>query len=239
MVSVSFGNKKVYDGTSLSIDETRGKLFITTSYKASENQYLAIIMYDNTVNKFMLVKVNIKNGGSEILRNYEPLRAPQIAHDILIGVYEHSNEINSVKPGDTLLSFTKRNNMTLLEKLVFFILPHSKQNMDGKDKRIKSGSLSDAEQKYCRCLLDVVAKNPEECHKKQWRQKGCYNPYAVCRKSVHTSTKCGTHYNFDEMTKEDLEAYARLKEIEVPHSYNKEQLLNKIKSTKSPILSKE
>ncbi len=59
-------------------------------------------------------------------------------------------------------------------------------------------SLSEGEQRYCRCILKVAQKQPDEClRNKSWgRGTGCYNPYAVCTKSVgHQARHCYYDYS--------------------------------------------
>lgn len=69
--------------------------------------------------------------------------------------------------------------------------------------------LNDEKQKWCRCVLHVAKKNSTACLKnKSWDDDKCYNPYAVCGKSVKTSTggkPCG--YDFDNIQEDEVEAY--------------------------------
>jgi hypothetical protein len=77
--------------------------------------------------------------------------------------------------------------------------------------------------KYCRCLLSVAKKQSPECLEgKQWGKtiggKRCYNPYAVCRSRLEAPPggKCSSAYNFNEMSEDDLLAYARLHGKRIP-----------------------
>ena len=45
--------------------------------------------------------------------------------------------------------------------------------------------------KYEKCVLAVKSKQPKSCEKTKWKGKGCYNPWAVCNKSVGRSKKVG------------------------------------------------
>lgn len=73
----------------------------------------------------------------------------------------------------------------------------------------------DEDDRFCDCVIKVAAKNTREClkHRENWGKKGCYNPYAVCSKSIGTtSRKCGKlyekqNYNMDH---NELLAYANL-----------------------------
>jgi hypothetical protein len=38
--------------------------------------------------------------------------------------------------------------------------------------------------KYERCVLKVKSRLPKSCEKKKWKGKGCYNPWAICTRTV-------------------------------------------------------
>lgn len=74
-------------------------------------------------------------------------------------------------------------------------------------------SLTEDEQKYCRCTIKAASKQPDSCLvERAWYQtrdgQTCANPYAVCAKSVGVSTKeCGDNYNFESMPDHYLRTY--------------------------------
>ena len=45
--------------------------------------------------------------------------------------------------------------------------------------------------KYEKCVLAVKGKQPKSCERKKWQGSGCYNPWAVCTKSVGKPKKLG------------------------------------------------
>lgn len=99
-----------------------------------------------------------------------------------------------------------------------------------------NNTLTEKEQKYCSCVLKVGVKNPSTCNKSNWntRSSGCYNPYAVCTKSVGTtSRKCGENYNFEKLPDDGISWYASTKNISIPVPYNREDLLHRIQEWKS------
>lgn len=105
---------------------------------------------------------------------------------------------------------------------------------------VKSGyfkdltDLTDGDQKYCRCVLHVLAKQNKGClENKAWFKdidgKRCYNPYAVCAKSTrHSSRQCGVNYNWEGIPDNELEGYANINHIPVPTPYNRTQMINNI-----------
>jgi len=38
--------------------------------------------------------------------------------------------------------------------------------------------------KFEKCVLKVKEKQAKSCEKSKWKEKGCYNPWAICNKSV-------------------------------------------------------
>lgn len=97
-------------------------------------------------------------------------------------------------------------------------------------------NLTDGEQKYCSCVIDVAAKEPSRCNlERAYFEKRdgrtCANPWAVCSKSVgHSNRNCSSNYNYDQMTDIQLEAFSNLHNIDVPSPYNRQYLLNAIKT---------
>lgn len=73
--------------------------------------------------------------------------------------------------------------------------------------RTDSG-LTEQQAKYCSCLADVAAKQPEGCLETEaWYEhidgKVCTNPYAVCAKTVGTTVRhCADAYSRPGLTPE-------------------------------------
>ena len=90
-----------------------------------------------------------------------------------------------------------------------------------------NNNLTEKEEKYCRCVLKVGEKQPESCNLGEKGRGRCYNPYAVCAKSVGTtSRRCGENYNFEELSDEQIKTYARLSKIAIPRPYDRQEMLN-------------
>lgn len=65
--------------------------------------------------------------------------------------------------------------------------------------------LNAKKQSWCRCVLHVAKKQDNSCLKyRQFREKKCYSPYAICSKSTTTSTG-GKPCKYDFLTVPDLE----------------------------------
>lgn len=127
--------------------------------------------------------------------------------------------------------------------------PKSLKNGDqsiSMDSYFKSDSnLTEQQKKWCRCVLKVADKQPGACNtEKAWFEtrdgKTCYNPYAICSKSVGTSVRtCGENYDFESLSDNHLIAYAELHQnskdginIEIPVPYDRTMMLMNIKKWK-------
>lgn len=87
------------------------------------------------------------------------------------------------------------------------------------------------QKKWCRCILHVAAKQPDTCFTGNRTGKGCYNVYAVCSKSVGTSSrKCGEHFQFENIPDKELIAYAKLKKIDIPKPYSRTVMIKRLHS---------
>ena len=118
--------------------------------------------------------------------------------------------------------------------------PPNHYNINKKHTNIikQNSDLNDRNQKYCSCVIKVAEKNTEVCNlEENWGKtisgKMCYSPYAVCAKSVGTTSRqCDMNYDYKTMTKEQLISFLNLKKIKVNRSLTKDQLLEIIKNKK-------
>ena len=104
------------------------------------------------------------------------------------------------------------------------------RNMSEEDKDryfLGEGALNDMQKKYCRCILHTADKQPGWCLKdKAWYKKRdgeqCYNPYAVCTKSVGRkgpAFECVKNLDLDVIPESELEALAQLKGKSIDELY--------------------
>ena len=97
-----------------------------------------------------------------------------------------------------------------------------------------SSSLNEGQQKYCRCLLHVAAKQPAACNTdKAWRQtregQTCYNPYAVCSRAGERVHSCSGDYIFENIPDAELIGYASLHGVVIPNPYDRTSMLSTIR----------
>src|SRR5436190_15029263 len=78
----------------------------------------------------------------------------------------------------------------------------------------KDTNLSEEQKKYCSCILKVTDKG------------GARIPYAVCAKTVGTTTRdCSVNYDFERMPDHLLRAQLKLHKMEIPSPWNRQQAL--------------
>lgn len=81
---------------------------------------------------------------------------------------------------------------------------------------IGNTTLSDAEQRFCSCTIEVAEKQPGACNlEKAWFEERdhhmCYNPFSVCAHSIGTTSRaCKENFNFSQFTPRQMEAYNSL-----------------------------
>ena len=169
-----------------------------------------------------------------------PYRAPSLPGSYSIGLYRQAGSIELRYQRREIFNtakFVTDHHLILIESVGFSIAPEAADPPDPPDEiSFKTDtSLDQHQQAYCRCLLEVAAQQPETCNtEKAWFEKRegkmCYNPYAICHKSVGAGIySCSPHYNFDAMSDRYLVAYADLHGVVVPKPYNRAKLLGLIK----------
>lgn len=87
-----------------------------------------------------------------------------------------------------------------------------------RDRYFKlDADLTDDEKKYCRCVAHVKAKG------------GAYNPFAVCAKTVGTTSReCGKSFDYHGFSDDELIAYAKDSNITVPIPFDRNLLIQRL-----------
>ena len=100
----------------------------------------------------------------------------------------------------------------------------SRKVKTNKKNYFKPGNrLNDEQKKYCRCVYNVAAQQTPEClRRRKWTDKSenknpnkCYNPYAICSKSVKRKGRieCYKNTRLQNLPPNEREALAALKQI--------------------------
>ena len=106
---------------------------------------------------------------------------------------------------------------------------------ESKEDWIKKNTQETPQQKkYCRCLLEVAAKQTDKCLTSGTKgTKGCPEPHAICARSTGTSTgRTPCDHDFDSMPNEYLIAFLELHGKPVPKSLDRSSLLSAVKQYK-------
>lgn len=102
-----------------------------------------------------------------------------------------------------------------------------KTKKTNKKNYFKPGNrLNDEQKKYCRCVYHVAAQQTPEClRRRKWTDQSknpkdrnptkCYNPYAICSKSVKRKGRieCYKNTRLQNLPLKERKALAALKQI--------------------------
>lgn len=197
--------------------------------------------YNSPFIHFLAINTPGKNiAKADILMNYIPPSPPigTQSHLYVLDIYSQPNKITATITDRNRYDPVKLANQTgsvLEARLTFYVKSEELLPRKPKEAWLREGNpLPPQKQNFCRCVLDVAGKQPSQCNvEKAWRQqregKTCYNPYAVCAKSVGTTSRqCGMWYEFEHIPDRELMGYASLNKIDIPSPYNRTQLLSNI-----------
>lgn len=251
MIIVSFGDKEIAKGETISGEVTKDELKIDVKDVPINEKYVTIIMYDVTVEKLRLVKTKTKSAKikkEEILINYAKMNLIKGKHEIMVGVYSHPKKLIELRERGKLELLVEKNEMKLLESFTFYVQGKEKSSKTVeeapspkeeaiRDPRLKYKSLPERKIKYCTCLLDTLEANSDECNatRTSWGKAGCKNPYEHCARQELTATDCTPHYKFSTFSDKQLKGYAHIEEVKVPEPYDKEKLIKKLQKSSPSI----
>lgn len=183
--------------------------------------------------------------------SYKPPSPPSGTHTYIVDAYLQPGLITSPAiassrgfTNDNMQDYVQKYGLKLVARTSFYVTANNIVSVDtksslidppgiagigavvvtDKSKWFKAGSnLTQGQEKYCRCVVEVAAKQPGSCSmEKAWFEKRddktCSNPYAVCTHSVgaaNTVRNCGDFYDYNNLPNAELEAYANLKGLGV------------------------
>lgn len=255
MLALQFGELKVNSNDVLTWGEAQE--LISFGWKAKKNSYYTIVIYDINQTKpmnFAYVHYLIMNIpgdnldlGQEILSYEAPNPPGRRGHHYVFTIYEQPRLIKMTGRAEryniNLAGMMIANSLKEVGNITFVVTPKNiptaniiPSPVEGR-YMFPSTPLSEQDQKYCRCLLDVATKQTPECLEKKIPRaklggKVCAVPYQVCTSSTGRSGKveCSKYYDFDSLPDDKLQAYAHLNKITVPKPYNRKRMLNNIHS---------
>ncbi len=125
------------------------------------------------------------------------------------------------------LNVTEKNKNTSRKKI-------SKSNSSESECRakyfLKSSTLSDRQQRYCRCLMHVSSKNSSACYNTPSKlgTGRCYLPYSVCAKSTGTKSHCLPSYNFKCIPTNELYSYSLFRNVPVSDKSSRNEIIDSL-----------
>lgn len=226
------------------------------SWDAEDGEFYTILIYDISAPNaehpsnspyLHFAKVNIPQNNIDdgiVLMEYQPPKPMSNSgdHTYIIALYRQNKmfrntNLEKSRANFNISKFIRLHELEYIEEKTlivdsntynFYLMPDNAQITYNSDHRlIKPNSLlTEAEQNFCSCVIDVADRQPGACNLEQaWfeRRDGsvCYNPFKVCAKSTGTSTRmCPIYYDYDRMTDSELISFANLHNISVPQDYN-------------------
>lgn len=248
MVQVTLNGKEIQEGGKYQ-DELFGSN-LNIFWQTDPAKYYSLLLIDLTKNRVYALVVNIPGvnlSAGQIILPLTPETEIRRNMPVAVHVYEQPGlQTVNVSESNRFVfdsrAFAQKYQLKLVDSRNFE-LRQREVTPEIKQTYALPGSPTDEKVdervgKYCRCVLEVAAKQSETClTNKEWGKsvegRQCYNPYAVCAKSTGTTSRvCGQNYNYNALPDKLLVAYARLNNITVPEPYNRETVLQNIQKYK-------
>ncbi len=217
-----FGNTKVTPSKSISIHITKKLLDVT--WNGTANIYYSIEVKNTKTNEIHALIINLPGepkGKEEGFVAVEGTITKPGSYRITL--YEQKEWLPEIEQ-------STYSGVVPLTSIVFLV------NSNTSERIIDNKIIPNIrERKYCSCVKQVAVKqDKDEClEKRKFGGKGCYNPYAVCAKSVGTTTrKCRAGYIYENMTLPELRASAKLDKLPNVNTLSRTKLIAKLNALK-------
>jgi hypothetical protein len=255
MISLSFGNYSVKNGETIDSNIAQAPLDVSISVP---DGYYTLIMYDMsapnaqvpTNSPFLhFLEINIPGNRidqGDVLQSYHKPSPPPNSgnHVYVVDLFRQvgpiSTNVTDERANFPLLEYVQLNNLQHVGRTLFQIpsegTPRYKNPSYNEEWIRNDTGLTEQDVKYCRCVLEVAGRQPRACNEEQaWFEqregRTCYNPYAVCHRSISGESgrpNCGENYVFEKLPERELIGYASLQGIDIPDPYNRQQLIENI-----------
>ena len=224
MLKAYLNDTKIKDNSSFDGSFIDAQLKVEWTPQTAYENY-ALYMYDANTKTNKYLNVNIH--GNDILSGdvwvmYSPPNPPKGQfHTYILNLYGYNGYIE--RPSGPINNKIEFEQVALLSSINFQIGNVEFVPLGAAEPYFKADNdLSDKEKRYCRCVIKVSGKGKVN------------NPYAVCAKSVKTtSRRCGKNYDFQQFNDDELQGYIKLNKIPLPNYMTRESMLNTIYSWKA------
>lgn len=264
MLEASFDSYPLQYGQTVPLAVSQNPLHVTL--RVNNNSLYTLIMYDMSVpgrSPFLhFLEVNIPGSridyGNTLVLYERPSPPPGSGdHTYFVNLYSQNSrippfQVNS-RANFPIVDFVTHYDLYNLAQVAFTV-PAPELNApqysyqqpmammaDGvADKESWVANLSDEDQKYCRCILEGAAREPDACiTEKAWYQEReghtCANPYAFCHYTIPAAGGrpiCGPNYVWENIPYKYVREYALMNHIPIPATENKDQLIQNIRQRK-------
>lgn len=224
---IQLGNIEVRNGEYLSRQEAQGDLHV--DWNADDNALYALIISNpksgEIIGEYLNIRGNqIQPNNTVIPYNITPYLDLDSDSEIQIDLY---GQDDYVEPFDVLLD-----QLIPLASFTFWIDPPAQGRYQA------DAGISNQQKKYCDCIIEDAAKQPESCLIEQaWYQKRdgytCSNPYAICGRLPHDNNECFLHYDYDQLSKAELRALAILQKMSLPQNISRSELIQRFEDKRN------
>lgn len=160
-------------------------------------------------------------------------RKLQPIHRFVVAVFEQPStvRVQSSRSNFNMKKFVEEHQLSLEAELTivvesenntFYVIGEPSQNVTFNPEHpliLTNTTLTEGEQKFCSCVVDVAAKQPAACNVERLSyeerdHRMCYNAYRVCARSTGTSSRlCDANYNYEAFIDIQLVSLGSLKGI--------------------------
>ncbi len=212
-----------------------------------EKRYtISIYQFVKKVPKIIQLVINASGtGGGREVYPLSGLVGTKSGRKVFIELYEQRRAVKPPKVDRAVFQlpdFVRSQGLELVDKkTVMYVKDAARSKVERKRAYFKRISmLVDVEERYCRCVLHVAAKNTRKCNRDLGELGGsrrCYNPYSVCRSRIPAGVVyCGAHYEWESIPTDELIAFADLKKLSVGTNPNRASVLAEIRKEKRKVL---
>lgn len=224
---VYIGTNEIQNGEYISRSQAREPL--TLDWNPNDNTLYTLVIsnptYDEIVGQYSNIRGNqILPDNVVIPYNIDPYLYLDHDTEILIDLYQQYGYID---PSDFLFE-----DLIPIASLTFWIDPPV------QDRFMPNVDISDAQKKYCGCIIDTASNEPESCLiDKAWYQRvdnhSCANPYAVCGKLPHESNECFLYYDYAKLSDAELRALSILQKMPLPQNISRDELIQRFENKRN------
>jgi len=228
---LAFSSHKVNKRDKISLDTA--SLGMELSWKSTSKDLHTVLFYsikDAQVSELLYCAVNIPDMRLDLSEQIVPYQSPTKLGIYKVELLRQPSRVEDAGGIETMEEIAEMaGNMKRVDTVAFEIVSDEEAvKEEGRGRR-------------CRCILDVAAKQSEECLKglpetarKKISGKTCYNPYPICVASTKVGGRvsCYDYYQPQSLPDEQLKAFAIMEHIPTPSPFDRKETIKAIEAWK-------